>query len=383
MIDSRLIILYGIGQLTIGGAERQLYELVTHIDANKYRPLVFTLSDGGHYLDLLRQHHVPVIELTRKTAYDPGPIWKIAQILRRENVQVLHTFGFYAGLYGRLATYLSRPPLVISSERATHAWTKRLHNSTYFAIDRILARRTDVFIANAEAVRQFAISEKGLPPERMVVVYNGIDSTRFNHIPANSLTALNDKYGFLLGEPVIGIIARLDPIKDHQTFLQAAKDLLNYHPQAKFLIVGDGPLRTELEAMTDQLGIRSSVYFAGTQHGNDLIQHMARMDVVVSTSKGEGCSNSVLEAMCMEKALVVTDVGGNPELVCSGETGVIVPVADSCALTQAIATLLNNEEMRIRMGQNAREHVQRKFSISRMVAETTQIYEQKVASLPK
>lgn len=381
-MDSRLTILYGIGQLSIGGAERQLYELASHIDTNKYRPLVFTLSPGGHYFDLLCQHQVPVIELPRKTAYDPTPIWKIAQIIHREKVQVLHTFGFYAGLFGRLATYLSRPPLVISSERATRAWMKHLHNPAYFSIDRLLAGRTDVFIANAEAVKQFAISDKGLPSERIVVVYNGIDTTRFSDVPANSQIAISDKYGFLPDDRVIGMIARLDPMKDHQTFLQAAKVLLNYYPNAKFLIVGDGPLRPKLETIVQQLEIQSSVCFAGTQHDADLIHHMARMDVVVSASKeGEGCSNSILEAMCMGKALVVTDAGGNPELVSSGATGVIVPITDSFAMSQAIATLLNNEGMRIRLGQNAREYAQRKFSVARMVAETTQIYEQKLASL--
>lgn len=383
IVDSRLTILYGIGQLSIGGAERQLYELASHIDTNKYRPLVFTLSPGGHYFDLLCQHHIPVIELTRKTAYDPVPIWKIAQVIRRENVQVLHTFGFYAGLFGRLATYLNRPPLIISSERATRAWMKHLHNPTYFAIDRLLGWRTDVFIANAEAVKQFAMSDKGLPPERIVVVYNGIDSARFSPVSDDNQTALNGKYGFLSDDKVIGMVARLDPVKDHETFFAAAKTLLNHQPGAKFLIVGDGPLRTELGITVQQLGIQSSVCFAGTQHGDNLIEHMARMDVVVSASKSEGCSNSILEAMCMGKALVVTDVGGNPELVCSGKTGLIVPAADSYTMAQAIATLLNNEEMRIRMGQNAREYAQRKFSVARMVAETTQIYEQKLASLRK
>ena len=376
MTTDPITVLYGISQLTIGGAERQLYELARHIDQTRYRPLVFTTSEGGVYADLLREAGIPLYVFPRSFAYDMRPVWRIAQLMRRERVQILHTFGYYGGLYGRLATLFYRPYIVISSERATKAWMKHLHNPVYFAVDQLLARRTDCFIANAEAVKQFAVEEKKMPADKVHVIYNGVDIDRFTAVAPQLLQRLRTQFGLDDNTRAIGIVARLDPMKDHYTFLRAAAIVSKTAPSVKFFIIGDGHLRDTLTELSTQLQLDQQLVFTGEKKRAELVNLMALMDIVALSSKeGEGCSNAILEAMVLGKPIVATNVGGNSELVVDAKTGFIVPPESPETLATAIIHLLKDDQLREKMGYAAQKRVEDMFSVARMVNETEALYQ--------
>jgi glycosyltransferase involved in cell wall biosynthesis len=375
MMDERTTVLYGIGQLSIGGAERQLFELARRLDRARYRPLVCSLTMGGAYTNLLTRAGIPVYEFARRSPFDPVPVLAISRLIRSQEVSILHTFGFYGGLYGRLAAAMARPRIVISSERATRAWKRHLRSPLYFGIERTLACVTDAFIANAMAVRDFAVREKGLDPTSVHVIYNGIDPGRFEAVPQVRIEGLRRSLGIRPEDKVVGIVARLDPMKDHHTFILSAERVIAELPTVRFVIVGDGPLRSELELTCRTRKLADRVVFTGERHGQELNDLMAMMDALVSSSKeGEGCSNALLEAMVLGKPVVATTVGGNPELLADGETGLLVAPEDSRQLAAAVGSLLTNEPMRHRMGQAARRRALTEFSVDKMVEQTTLLY---------
>ncbi|MBV7331988.1 glycosyltransferase [Chloroflexi bacterium TSY] len=289
-----ITILYEIAQLGIGGAERQLYELVRRIDQERYRPLVFTLSEGGLYAELLADAHIPLCTFARRNRVDFIPVWRIAALIRKQNVRILHTYGYYAGLYARIAAIGVRPDVVISSERAIHSPGSLLGNSIYSALDRCLAPLTTGYIANAYAVKEYAAATKKLPEEKIHVVYNGIDLNRFRTSTATASVDSLAALGIRPSAKLVGFVARLDPIKNHPMFLHAIPQIVAAVPDAHFLIIGDGPMRSELEQLTHQLGLTDKVTFTGALKGDILIQFMASLEVSVLTSKREGCSNTVL-----------------------------------------------------------------------------------------
>ena len=376
MNSGQITVLLGISQLTIGGAERQLYELGRMLLGSHYRPIVFTLLPDGPYIDLLQKAGVQVFVFPRKHRFDPFPIWQISRLMRREKVMILHTYGFYGSVYGILATLFFRPPLVISSERATRSWVRPLNNPLYFAVQRYLARRTDYLVANAEAVKNFVAAEKGISADKVGVIYNGVDVTRFSNLDREREAILRTTLGIADDEKLVGVIARLDPMKDHVTFLRAVPFILQYAPNTRFLIVGAGRLRDELESLTRQLAIADRVIFTGSQQGDQLIDMMSALDILVSSSKeGEGCSNAILEAMALRKPVVATRIGGSPELVIDGKTGLLVDAQDPIALAEAIRRLLEDDSLRNTLGAAGYQRMLSRFSVQRMVQETVELYE--------
>lgn len=369
----KINILYVINQLSIGGAEQQLLELVRGLNKERYNPLVASLSRGGAIKDELERAGIPVIVAERRIRIDPSPIWKLVKTLRDERIAVMHSIGVYGGLYGRLAAKLAHAPVVISAERQTMSWARASHNQLYFWADRFLARWTDRVIANANAVARYATQQKGIDANKVHVIYNGVNLERFDNpleaaVVKRQLDIRDDKL-------VVGIIARLDPMKDHRNFLQAASLVLQQLPRTIFLIVGEGMLRHELEKHASELNIEAEVILTGARR--DVRDLLSIMDVfVLSSQQGEGCSNAILEAMTMAKPVVATDVGGNAEIVLNARTGYIVPPKDPARLAQAVLKILEDEDLRKYFGEMGRKRVEERFSVRKMVSETEKVYEE-------
>jgi glycosyltransferase involved in cell wall biosynthesis len=176
-------------------------------------------------------------------------------------------------------------------------------------------------------------------------------------------------------DPVLGNVARLVPMKDHQTLLRAVALVRERYPQVKCLLIGDGPLREDLERQVRQAGLSGSVLFLG--HQAHIADYLALCDVAVLSSKHtEGCSNFLLEAMYCGRPIVTTDVGGAREIVVHGETGWIVDKEDPCALADAICLLLGDEQVRRTFGRAGRQRVTREFLLDKMIRKTEEVYEQ-------
>ncbi len=365
----RIRVAHIIGQLSVGGAERQFVELLKNLDRSVYEPTAITLSSGGELARELDATGVSLRVVERRSRFDPRPVLRIAKALKVGGFTIAHTWGIYAGLYGRLAAVLARTPITVASDRQTTSWHKGASSPLYHAIDRLLSRWTTATIANSNAVQRYTLS-KGISPRKIRVIYNGVDVTRYAHGDAQRVRS---ELRLEPDTPTVGVIARLDPMKGHRCLLLAVPLVLRAMPRTRFLVAGEGFLRDELTRLTVHMGLQSSVCFLGLR--SDVPDLLAALDVLVLPSKeGEGLPNVLLEAMAAAKPVIATAVGGNAEIVVHGQTGFLVRPEDPAALARSITQVLRDPYMARTMGRTGFRRVTSVFSMRRMVQGTQDLY---------
>ncbi|MFH1690675.1 MAG: glycosyltransferase [Candidatus Eisenbacteria bacterium] len=368
----RIKILYVIGQLGRGGAERQTSELVRRLPRDVFEPVVCCLHGSDVLGDEMEDAGVRVIYLGKKGGIFSGTTLRLADIIRRERPAVLHSYLFSANWRSLLAGRLARVPFIISSVRNVDIHSQ----SATVAIEWLLAGLTDRVIANAEAVKDHVSRRHLIPAEKIHVVYNGVALERAEGRTRGG--ASSETGGANAGDGVsdrggrVAMIASLTPKKDHGTFLEAVRLITRDAPDARFLIVGDGALRDELTDRVTSMGLSDVVELTGAR--DDIGVILSEIDVSVLTSLKEGCSNVVLESMAAARPVVVTDVGGNRELIENGVTGYIVPAGDAAGIARHVLELLGDPDLRQRMGAAGRTRVRSRFTADRMVDDTVAFY---------
>jgi glycosyltransferase involved in cell wall biosynthesis len=292
----------------------------------------------------------------------------------RKRVEILHAHDFYAGLLGAAAARLARVRVIACqrhmrlSDRRLHEWGTRLTHR--------LAHRV---LVNSEAIRDHLLAGGRIAPEKIVVIHNGLSAaaelaTLDNGARAKQRAALLRELNLDEGAKLIGIVARLQPVKGHRYFIEAAGRIAAVEPKAHFLLVGDGALRREIEEQAARLGVNDRVHLLGDRRDAALIA--AGFDVAVLASLHEGLPNAVMEAMAAGAPVVATAVGGTTELVIDGATGFLAPPADAEALAQRILDALQNPEWSARMAAQGRRRVLSQFSMRRMVESVERLYDE-------
>ena len=379
----RIKILYVIGQLSRGGAERQTAELVKRLPRDLFEPVVCCLRGRDVLSDEMEDAGVRVIYLGKKRGVLSGATLRLANLIRRERPAVLHSYLFSANWRSLLVGRLMRVPLIISSVRNVDIHVK----SATIAIEWALAGLTDRVIANAGAVKDHVAHRHLIPAEKIHVVYNGVSLARANgrreseggpgnagdpgvagaheigEVPATERASAG---------PCVAMIASLTPKKDHGTFLEAVKLMTKDAPEVRFRIVGEGALRDKLADRVTSMGLTGVVELTGAR--DDIGALLSEIDVSVLTSLKEGCSNVVLESMAAGCPLVITDVGGNRELIEDGVTGYLVPPGDAAGIARRVLELLQDPGLRRRMGEAGRACVRSGFTVGRMVDDTVAFY---------
>ena len=357
----RIKVLYVIGQLGRGGAERQTAELVKRLPRDLFEPVVCCLHGPDVLGDEIEDAGVRVIYLEKKRGVLSGATLRLAELIRRERPAVLHSYLFSANWRSLLAGRLMRVPLIISSVRNVD-----IHSSSVMVvIEWVLSGLTDRVIANAVAVKDHVSRRHLIPAEKIHVVYNGVSLARVNG-RASAGAEASGRGGR------VAMIASLTPKKDHGTFLEAVRLITKDAPDARFRIVGDGTLRDELARRVMSMGLSDVVELTGAR--DDIGALLSEIDVSVLTSLKEGCSNVVLESMAAGRPLVVTDVGGNRELVEDGVTGYLVPPGDAAGIASRVLKLLRDPGLGRRMGETGRARVRSRFTAGRMVDDTVAFY---------
>ncbi len=372
-MNERMTLLFPITDLPRDGAQRQLLELVKGLDKKRFRPVVLTFRSGGSMeAEFKAIPRVRLISLERKKKSDFLYVFKVLRLLRRLEADVVQPFLTPATFYGLIPALLSHTPVKIVTERSGIGLRNApLGYRLYLRAEDFLTRYADIVVANSEAGREYLI-KRGIAPERVKVIYNGLNVTRLNS-NGKDVERIRQALGLPTGGQVVGIMARLFPVKRHDIFLQAAALVNQAIPETRFAIVGDGPWRSYLEALSQKLGLESKVAFLGEQR--EVGPYLAAFDVAALTSETEGCSNSVLEAMAVGKPVVATDVGGNRELIDNGETGFLVPFGDPKALSEAIIRLLRDPVLARMIGERAKERTIHRFSLENMVNQYESLYE--------
>lgn len=372
----RLKIAYVIGSLDVGGSEGQLADLAGALDPGRFEAVILCLAGAGPFaarvspsvrvesagLRGLRPWQAPTLA---------ARVSRFVQALRREGPDVVHGFLFHGYVLGTLTARLLGVPVVIASRRSLANFKRGKPH--YTLLERAVNPLTDLLIANSEAVREDVIGREGVPREKVVVIHNGLDLRRFDALPDPELRRDLGQAG-----PVVAVVANLIRYKGHRFFLEAWASVVRTWPKAIALLVGDGPLRGELEAAASALGLERSVRFLGIRH--DVPAVLALADLVVHPSLEEGFSNAILEAMATGKAVVGAAVGGNPEAVVHGETGLLVPPADSEALAGAMLRLLGNPAEAKAFGAAGRARVVARFELSSMARRYEAVYERLAAA---
>jgi len=364
-------ILHVIPGLGCGGAERQLVELVKALDKSLYESVICCLKYRGDRADEAEDNGIRVISLAEHRWGYLGTVITLARLYATEQPDIVHAWLFTGNTYSRLAALLSgTSPVLIAAERQVEDWKK----GPYLWLDNLLAPFTDLILANSEAVRAFVKRTVRLRSGQCQVIYNGLDLARFDAGRAEAeVQRVREELGLEGGTLVVGTVANLTPHKNYPNFLQAAQRVKAAQPGVRFVIVGEGPLREELEQMADRLGLGNDVLFLGRRM--DVPVLMSLFNVFVLASDREGFANVILEAMAAGKPVVATDVGGNAEAILEGQTGFLVPPGDPQALAEAIVRLLKDKDLAREMGERGRRRVEREFTLARMVQQTEAVYE--------
>jgi glycosyltransferase involved in cell wall biosynthesis len=363
-------VLFLIDELDIGGTEQQILELVSRLDRRRYAPLVCCFRPGRVSREI-EAAGVPVFVFRKRAKLDVRLIWNLVRLMRRERVDLLQTYLFTANTWGRLAGRLAGVPIIVTAERNVDMWEQGIKR----VLGVVLDRWTRITTANSEAVKAY-LTRKGLRGDKVRVIYNGVDASRFDgSVDADATRA---ELGIPAHHAVVGLLARLEPQKDPRTFLQAAAMVAETCPAVSFLVVGGGSLYEDLRREAEDLDIARRVVFTGPRR--DVARLLAVCDVTVICSLKEGMSNSIMESMAAGKPVVASRVGGNPELIEDGESGFLVRPRDAVGLASAVRRLVEDPALARAFGQRARARISKQCSVDAMVDATRRLYDELIRS---
>ena len=307
---------------------------------------------------------VRLYEFNRRPGNDFGFVYQLTRVLRRQRPDVLHTHGWGTLGEGLLAARLAGVPCVVHGEHGTMETRRRNR-----ALQRWAWHRCDRVLAVSSRLAERMAAEVRFPLDRITTIRNGVELARF---AAGDRTRGRRMLHLDPQQLAIGIVGRLVPVKDHATFLDALARLRDAGARFQGVIVGDGVLRADLESRAAALRLTGVVRFVG--HIENVPDALAAMDLFVLSSRSEGLSNTIAEAMAAGLPIVATRVGGADELVEEGKNGLLVPPDDPAALAGAIAALLQGDPKRRAFGEESRRRAATRFSVERMVAEYERMY---------
>ncbi len=368
-------VVYLTDKLAYGGTPLQIVELALHLDRTRFRPHVIALSQMEAALgDRLKQAGIQTECLgqanwARLNALPAA--WRLYRSLRRLAPEIVHAFLTTGNVLGAVLGTLARVPVIISSHRDLGGFDGAGITRVNLWTDRHLATRVT---ANSLAVREALAQRSGAPAEAITLLYNGIDLRKIE--TANRGLAKRQELGLPPNALAIGVIANIRAAKGHHYLLEAFNRVAPLFPQAYLLIcgfAGDAGLLDRLQRLAAAGGAAERVWFMNSR--NDIPEILHALDIVVSPSLSEGFSNAILEAMAAGKSVIATCVGGSPEQIIDGHTGLLVPPQDAAALEQALLKLFRSPGLRLKMGKAAQHHVQKNFSVAMMARNHTQLYD--------
>jgi glycosyltransferase involved in cell wall biosynthesis len=365
-------VLYLIDELCgLGGAEKALLRIVRHLPRERFRPLVATFrSDPSFPADAFC---APLYVLPLRRTYDWQAVraaCSLRRLIRDARVRIAHCFFETADLWGGAVAKWSGCPVLISSRRDMGILSNWKHRLAYRAMGRMFDQVQTV----SEKVRRLTITRDHLPEGRVVTVYTGVDLEGGR--PDKRRAELRRELGLPVSSPLVITVANLRPVKGIEIFLRAAALVCRKRPDATFVIVGaasDPGYFEEMQRLSTWLGISDHVRFWGPE--GQPAKLLSSSDIFALLSNNEGFSNAIVEAMAQQLPCVVTDVGGNAEAVRDGHNGWLVPRADYSAAADRILALVEDVELRRRMGAAGFEVVERQFTTPAMIERLTGCYE--------
>ena len=345
------------------GGQNQVLVTVLGLRAIGHRTML--VAHPGGELRRRAEEGLELLPLAPMTEMDLSAAWRLSRAIKQLRPDIIHAHDPHGVAMSALAlsmsTQLVKPPLVAARRVDFHLRGSSLSRWKY--------RQVDMFICASNAIRQMLLSD-GIPPQRAVTVHEGIDLAR---VAAASPAPLHEELWLPHGSPIVGNVAALVPHKGQRHLVDAAALVVRQVPDARFVIAGEGELRSALEHQIKHLGLEKHVLLAGFRP--DVLSLHKAFDLFVMSSVTEGLGTSLLDAMAAGRPVVATTAGGMPEVVEDGKTGILVPPRDHHAMADAIVRLLKDDALRRRMGEAGLSLAHARFSAERMVQDTLRVYE--------
>ena len=349
------------------GGQRQSLFLAKELK-RKGLPFFFIVQPESPLHQKACEAELPVLPFKMRNEFDLPAILRLAWAMKRKKCLLVHFHDAHSAAVGSVAASLAKVPFRIITRRVDFPLKKN-----YFSRRKYI-KNIDVIIAISEGVKKVLV-EGGVDPENVEVISSGIDFSSFEE-DSSALTSkdyLHREFSFAVDDYLVGIVAHLADHKGHQYLIQATKILKQQAPKIKTIIVGEGPLSMELDRQAKELDVEDIIFFLGFR--KDIPKILSSLDLFVLSSHLEGMGSSILDAMASRLPVVATKVGGIPEVVINGETGLLVPPRNPSALARAILMLYSDKTLASRLGQKGYELVHRKFSAEAMADKVVRLYE--------
>ena len=365
-----LSILFFSNSTVRAGVEEHILELLRRLDRRRFRiHLACPAELMEKYANDIPKD-VQVTTLMLDNLWDLRGALRLARTIRNQKIDILHSHLFRASMFASPIGWLCRIPVIVETPHLREAWRKGWLKGNFF-IDRLLGRFVSRYIAVSEANARYLAEEKRLQAHKIEVIHNGSDLDRFDprrQAPVGFKQAL----GFAEDDPLIVVVARLEPQKGHAVMLDAHAQIVRCAPRARLVCVGEGSLRQELEAQAESLGIGKSVRFVGFQP--NVADWLAIADINVLPSFYEGLPLVAIEALAAGRPTVATAVDGTTEVIVNQQTGLTVPPGQATALASAVLQLLSSPELSDRLARAGRQWVEEHFGIEQQIRRTEALY---------
>ncbi len=363
-----------IYRLGVGGLENGLVNLINHMPEDRYRHVIICLTDSTDFKQRLHRDNVRVVELHKKPGQDWLSFWRFYQVLKQHGVTLVHTRNL-AALEYQIPAFLAGIKHRVHSEHGWDVFDPDGTNKKYQWLRRFLSPLVQVFIPLSKHLQDYLQYKVNIPSKKITRICNGVDAQKF--YPGQSKNISECAFLNESDKLIIGTVGRMHGVKDQMTLAQAFVSLMQMKPEyldfVRLVMIGDGPLHEQAMQYLDQAQLSHCVWLPGER--KDIADLMRAMDIFVLPSIAEGISNTILEAMATGLPIVATRVGGNPELVESGENGILVHPKAPDTMAKGLDTLIADTEQRKRMGLASRRRVEQQFSIDVMVANYLAVYD--------
>ncbi|MBW1703276.1 MAG: glycosyltransferase [Deltaproteobacteria bacterium] len=346
----------------IGGLERVVESIYDGLDRTRYEPTIWCLARGGEIADRFFHEQKNIRVLNIRTYHNPLNILWLAFLIKKEQFQIVHAHGYFAGTIGRISAFLAGTPIIISHVHTTY-WDFSKRN---LWVEKALSKISSRIICCSEAVSDFITLTEKIDKKKLVTIYNGVGCKRKddgkaweNHIDPQEISIVT--------------IASLVENKGHRYLLEALSTLMDTNNHVRLTLVGDGPLKSELLDYATNLGIDGNTDFLGLK--DDVQEILIKADIVVLPSiEREGLGISIIEAMCHGKPVIGTDIGGIPELIEDGVNGFLVEPKKSYALAEKLKILIDDKGLRGSMGREGIKRFEQKFDAIIMIKKIEDLY---------
>jgi sugar transferase (PEP-CTERM/EpsH1 system associated) len=381
-------ILHVVHSLQVGGLENGLVNLLNRLDPERFKQTVCCLTSAGKFAERIRIPSVEIIELNMPAGQFRFPLVRLAKMFHRLSPNIVHTRG-WPTVDAVFAARCARVSHLVHGEHGREHSDIDGNNWKRNQVRRLVGHVVDRYVIVCDFFRLWLNEMCRVKNERIVYIPNGVDTEKFRPLdsgsalearPSDVRKRLRSQLGLPPNPVLVGTVGRLDPVKDFPTLMKGFRQIKDHFSGAKLVIVGDGPVRSNLSRLGEELGLDSSLIWLGER--NDIPELLRSFDIFVQTSIFEGMSNTILEAMASSLPIIATDTGGNPEVVSNGENGILVPVGGVTELSVALQKYLSDPVLRYKHGSNSRRRAIDCFDLSLMAARYAEMYENLAGDSP-